>query len=309
MGMTLLRIALLGNFAVARDNVPAPLRITRTGQTLLAYLLIHGQRQHSRDVLTTLLWGDQSQTQAQHCLNTALWRLRRQLEPTGVPRGAYLTTSGSGDVGFNWDSPHWYDAGAFEARLNRAMLRPSERMEPSDAQAIEEALDLYQGDLLEGFYDHWALSERERLCCLYLNGLTRLMRYYALQRQFEASLACGLKVLQHDPLREEIQREVIRLYLSTGQRAQAARQYETCRALLAEELGILPMVETQALFHQIALETAHLPLGAPSSPHSTDLAEVQQQLQTAIHMLNQTQTQVQSVMLLLEQFLTQQRVG
>lgn len=307
--MTLLRIALLGSVTIARDNLPAPLRVTRTGQTLLAYLLVNGRRQHPRDVLSALLWGDQSQTQAQRCLNTALWRLRSQLEPAGVPRGAYLTTSADGAVGFNWDSEHWYDVGLFETQMQAALARPLDRMERSDARLIEAAADLYHGDLLEGFYDHWALAERERLCCLYLNGLSRLMRYYAQRSEYEASLACGLKVLQHDPLREEIQREVMRLYLATGQRAQAARQYETCRALLADELGIAPMAETQALFHQIALAAMDPAPADPATPASADLAEVQQQLQEAVQMLNQTREQFQSVMLLLEQLMTQQHLG
>jgi DNA-binding SARP family transcriptional activator len=47
----------------------------------------------------------------------------------------------------------------------------------------------------------------------------------------------------------------MRLYLKSGQRALAARQYGICRLTLAKELGVLPMEETQTLYAQIFPET------------------------------------------------------
>ncbi|MFN8483129.1 MAG: BTAD domain-containing putative transcriptional regulator [Anaerolineae bacterium] len=323
--MALLRIALLGGVTVAHDGISAPLKITRTGQTLLAYMMINGYRQHPRDVLADLIWGEQTQTQAHRCLSTALWRLRRELEPPGVPRGTYLMTSASGDIGFNWESDHWLDVAAFESQLGDALARPLEQMEPADADRIEAGLRLYRGDCLEGFYDHWALAHREHLFCLYLNGLTRLMRFHARNGQYEAGLSYGLKALQHDPLREETQREVIRLYWLTGQRSQAIRQYEACRTLLANELGIAPMEETQALYHQISQEPAEPHGGSPAlaqladSPappvelravapptstalaKPTELSDIELRLEEAIRMLNRASDHLQSVVRLLEE--------
>ena len=65
------------------------------------------------------------------------------------------------------------------------------------------------------------------------------------------SLACGHKILDLDPLREEIHREMMRLYYRNGQRAQALRQYDTCSNILEQELGVPPMEETQMLRVQI----------------------------------------------------------
>jgi DNA-binding SARP family transcriptional activator len=56
---------------------------------------------------------------------------------------------------------------------------------------------------------------------------------------------------------------MIRLYLATGQRALAVRQYETCRALLLAELGVEPMEETTALLAQLA---PGAPGAAPAGP-------------------------------------------
>jgi DNA-binding SARP family transcriptional activator len=104
--------------------------------------------------------------------------------------------------------------------------------------------------LLEGFYEDWALRERERLRGLYLDSLTYLMGYYRQHGAFEESLTYGQQILQVDPLREEIHRELMHLYLTNGQRALAVRQYETCCQILGAGLDLRPMAETQALLTQ-----------------------------------------------------------
>jgi DNA-binding SARP family transcriptional activator len=86
---------------------------------------------------------------------------------------------------------------------------------------------------------------------LYLNSLAHLMRTYEHRCDFEKSLACGQRILEEDPLREEIHRAMMRLYLQNGQRALAVRQYQICRDALGDELGISPMEETQALYNQM----------------------------------------------------------
>src|SRR5262249_41136830 len=117
---------------------------------------------------------------------------------------------------------------------------------------LEGAMDLYGGDLLEGFYDDWALRERERLRLVYLNSLAFLMRHHARRGAFDRSLAWGRRLLQFDPLREEIHREMMRLYAESGQRALALRQYETCREALATELHIHPMEDTRTFYAELA---------------------------------------------------------
>jgi DNA-binding SARP family transcriptional activator len=62
----------------------------RANQALLAYLLLFRHRLHVRDLLAGLFWGDNGQEKARNCLNTALWRLWRILEPEGISAGAYI---------------------------------------------------------------------------------------------------------------------------------------------------------------------------------------------------------------------------
>jgi DNA-binding SARP family transcriptional activator len=254
-----LQVFLFGNVRVAHAGRQSLVKMTHTNQTLLAYLLLQRPRAHSRELLASVFWGDQSQKQARRCLNTALWRLRQMLEPEGIPRGTYLMNASMSEIGFNYESNYWLDVEVFEAQLSSILAKPIQTMTASDVEILEQALQLYTGELLEGLYDDWMLFERERLRRLHLNGQAHLMHYYRHHGAFELSLAYAQKILARDPLREEIHREIMHLYLESRQRALAVQQYQVCCQVLATELGILPMEETQMLYHQILQGTPEPP--------------------------------------------------
>jgi DNA-binding SARP family transcriptional activator len=299
--MGALRISLFGTVRVAHDGSRSDVAVARAVQALLAYLLLHRHRGHPREVLTGLFWPDHSDERARGCLSTALWRLRRVLEPTGVTPGTYLLTSPAGEVRFNCANEFWLDVGAFEDGVGRALARPLEAMDADDARALGEAVQLYSGELLDGFYDDWALRERERLRLRYLDGLVRLMRYHGRHDAYEEALARGQDVLRHDPLREEIHREVMRLHAKAGQRARAARQYESLREILGAELGIAPMPETQALYEQLVQPASLRRSTASQAPEPGGLPQALRQLRVALQDLDRAREQLQRAIRLVEQ--------
>jgi DNA-binding SARP family transcriptional activator len=95
----------------------------RAVKGLLAYLVLF-RRVHAREVLLDLFWGEYREDRARKCLNTALWRLRKVLEPAGVPRGTYLMTTSMGKVGFNRQSDCCLDVAEFEKHTPKALDRP-----------------------------------------------------------------------------------------------------------------------------------------------------------------------------------------
>lgn len=298
--MSVLRICLLGQVRIAHADSPSPVKLTHTVQALLAYLLLQRQRSQPRETLAGLFWGDHSQERARSCLNTTLWRLRQVLEPDGIPRGTYLLTISADEVGFNLESDYWLDVAAFEEQISPVLAKPVQAMQAADAQVLENALQLYTGELLEGFYDDWALRERERLRRVYLNCLAHLMGYYKHHQAFQKSLLYGQRILDQEPLREEIQREMMRLYLANGQRAMAVRQYELCRQVLTTELGIPPMEETQALYAEVLGVMSAPQLLAPSNWQSPVYPQAVQQLRLALQGFDEARTQLQRAVQLLE---------
>lgn len=305
--MSVLRISLFGHVRVVHAGQSEEANVTRGVQALLAYLLVQRHRPHPREVLADLFWGDRGENRARNCLNTALWRLRRVLEPDGVLRGTYLVNTPAGEVGFNRASAHWLDVDVFEEKIAGVLHHPVDGVDAAAPAELEKALELYTADLLEGFYDDWALRERERLRILHLDGLAYLMRYYRHQGAYEESLARGQQILRYDPLREEIHREVMQLYVASGQRALALRQYENCCDILATELGVLPMEATRALYAHIRPEA---PGYQPATPNDrgepATLNHALQQLRIAIQHFSSGQEQLQRAIELLEHFADQE---
>jgi DNA-binding SARP family transcriptional activator len=275
---------------------------SRQAYCLLCYLLLNRGHPQHRERLAALFWGDHSQERARSCLNTALWRLRQVLEPDAAQRGTYLLTTGAGEVGFNLGSDYWLDVAAFEGACDQVLVRPVEAVGAADVEILEKAIALYSGDLLEGLYEDWALRERERLRRLYLNSLARLMQYHKHHQAFEAALACGRRILDRDPLREEIHRDIMRLYLADGQRARAVRQYQLCCEVLEGELGIPPMEETQALYTQILGGAEPHSTPAVGAPESDGQAEVVEQLRLAMQNFDEARAQLDRAIQLVERY-------
>src|SRR3989442_436116 len=106
---------------------------------------------------------------------------------------------------------------------------------------------------------------------LYLVALARLMQHHSAAGELDDALACGRRILELDPLREDVHRDLMRLYVKSGRRALAIQQYETCQAILERELDIAPMVETRALHTEIVSAARREGPGKdPPTPHGHD---------------------------------------
>lgn len=221
---------------------------------LFCYLVLFRHVPHPRSVLGGLFWGDASEARARHSLNTAVWRLRQWLDPLQVRRSSFLLVEEE-QIAFNPASPHWLDTAEFEQRITWA--REMNLAAPDQAAAsLNRAADLYRGDLMEGCYADWCLAERARLQQLFLKALVHLMVYHGARRDYAQAITFAQRLLQDEPLREDVQRELMKLFVLDDQPAEALLQYRRCEAALAQELGIEPMPETQELFHQLILKSA-----------------------------------------------------
>lgn len=286
------------------DAASTEVRLTRQLQALLAYLLLYRDRSHSRDILVEVFWADEREERGRNCLTTALWRLRRAIAPDEA--GTPLIGSNGGDIQVVPARAFTLDVADLEASAGTALREPLDSVSPQTVAALAEAVALYRGDLLEGFYDDWVLRERERLRLLYHRCLLYLLQYHRAHASWSEALAYGSLLLQHDPLREDVHREVMRLYLHAGQRSLAVRQYVICRDVLARELRIPPMEETEALYAEILLHSADAGAGRPASlgpsevDRPVDLAFVLRQANAARRSLESTVDELNRLIRLLE---------
>lgn len=255
--MQSLRVHLLGTVRIENQSGAPIGHLTRVLQGLLAFLALHRNRTHTRETLYARFWGDQPEARARRCLNTAIWRLRQVLEPPGTARGTFIIGTADGDIRINWGPHIWLDADQLEraaARLTAAVGSIDELTE------IETSLTA-GGELLEGFYDDWALEARERFRLSTIRGLSDLAIAFRNAGAPRRALAAAERVLSLDPLHETAVREVLRASVATGDRGYGVRCYAALVRRLRSELGVAPMPETTALAREVRSASEDAPVG------------------------------------------------
>lgn len=76
------------------------------------------------------------------------------------------------------------------------------------------------------------------------------MEHFLRQGRYEAALDLGRSILQADPLREKVHRNMMLLYALDGQRAAALSQFDECRDTMAK-WGLAPMREIFELIEEV----------------------------------------------------------
>lgn len=243
-----LRIRLFGCPRVLHAHAGSSYGLGRPLRLLMACLLMQGQRSHHREALAGKIWPKAPQESAARSFRTALWRLRRILEPEGTEKGSYLMVTSNGEVRFNWDGDFSADVVDFENGVKGYEDTVTGLTEPGGIAHLKLALDLYNGELLEGSWDDWVIYERERLRRLYLRGLNIVFKSQIDTGEYDDALRYGRRILALDPLRESTHRDMLRLYALNGQRAEAINQYECLVQDLRQELDVEPADATKSVF-------------------------------------------------------------
>ena len=265
-------------------------------QELLGYLLIYRDRPHSREALAAMLWGDNSTVKSKKYLRQALWQLQTALDVQEQTDAGGMLTVEHDWVRLNSKTGVWLDVAVFEHAFALAHGSAGREMDDARAHVLREAVEVYQGDLLEGCYQDWCLYERERLQNMYLAMLDKLIGYCEAHRQLDLGLFYGAQILRYDRARERTHRQLMNLQYLSGDRTAALRQYERCVAALDEELGVRPDKRTAALYQQIRADSAATtPEQAPGKEgdaESASLADVLGRLRQIQNILMDTQQRV-----------------
>lgn len=247
MTKPVLNVQLLGGFSLQLDGEPLEAMPTRPA-SVFAYLILHRDRDHTRDLLAGRFWSETTDDKARRRLSQALWRIRAPFKAAEIEP----LVSSANTIRFNPEIDVQLDVEVFEADLDRLERRSSTGARDELAAAIGR----YRGDLLAGHYDDWIGDERQRLQDRYRDGLSLLIRLATKEGDYEAALRHALALVADEPLDEEAQREVLRLYAMNGRITAAERHYRQFAAELEEQLHVEPAPETEKLMTTLIDESA-----------------------------------------------------
>jgi DNA-binding SARP family transcriptional activator len=242
MSEPLWQLQLFGTLAVRQgDRNLGHIRAQKPAE-LLAYLALHPDVVHPREELIERLWPEAEPEAGRNRLRQTLSTLRDALEiPEGLPRDPLQT----GRTGIQLDSAFFrVDVGAFRAAIKGAQAAESAA---EQADWLRQAVGLYRDELLRGWYQEWALAERERLAASYLAALRQLARLCGEAGDLEQAMEYGRRAVEADPLNEEAHCDLMHWYAASGQPSAAEKQYRELERALKAELGAEPSEATRQL--------------------------------------------------------------
>ena len=188
-----------------------------------------------------MLWGNTGEERARHNLRQSLAKVRQDLGDI---------VSSSGDCVSLDHAACGTDVAEFGELAGRA-----------DIDSLRSGLDLYAGDFLadielrEAEFSDWLLPVRNRLRQLACDVATRLADMLVAKGRNEEAIKALEDLLAIDPADENAHRQLMKIYVSTGNRSRALRQYQQCRKALETELSATPDAETRALCAEIQQAT------------------------------------------------------
>jgi DNA-binding SARP family transcriptional activator len=228
----LLEIHLFGSFLIKLEKHEERETISHKAQILLAYLLIHRNTSLSRRQIAFHFWPDSPEKQAFANLRNLLTQLRNALPYLD----SYLLVDRY-SLQWSLSLPFYLDVEEFEKAVSNGDL--------------EKAVNLYKGDLLPDCYDDWIQPKRESLREEFCNLLEKLIMDLEAARNYEKAIRYAHIFLNHDPLKENTYRHLMRLYALQGERSHAASIYQQCELIMMTELGVETSTETRKVYKQI----------------------------------------------------------
>ncbi|WP_050803571.1 MULTISPECIES: ATP-binding protein [Protofrankia] len=210
-------------------------------RALLVRLALDAGRPVSVAALVAAVWAGEQPVEEANTLQTLVSRLRRSLGDGALvarSAGGYRLAVDADDV----------DASRFErlAAAGAAALRAGD---PQGASTqLSAALALWRGPTLaEADVSPAVAAHAARLREVYLKAvLDRAEANLAAGRELEVVAALEALAAEH-PLHERLAGQLMTALTATGRQADALRTYEQLRARLADELGVDPSAELQAV--------------------------------------------------------------
>ncbi len=267
---SMVRFHVLGTLELrgAQDDELRSVLVQPKRLALFTYLaLAKPRRLHRRDSLVALFWPESDAERARLALRQALHFLRRALGD-GV-----IVGRGDEEVGIAAEAL-WCDAVAFESAL--------------DAGRRADALELYRGDLLSGFFasdvspdvEQWLEDERARLRARAADAAWGLSNDAERDRNgIESSNWARIAVrLATDD--EAGLRRLIELLDRWGDRAGALREHDEFARRLNQEFGVEPAAETRALIEAVR-SREKVASAVPASGHDVSMSAARTPVQPA----------------------------
>jgi pimeloyl-ACP methyl ester carboxylesterase/DNA-binding SARP family transcriptional activator len=210
---------------------------------VLEILLVRLGEPVPKERLAGLLWGQRQPRDPMRTLEAYVSGLRARLSPA-VGDVRRLLRSEPGSYRLVLDEVE-LDLARFDALVIQAATAPLDRR----LELRRRAAELVRGELLaDEPYADWAAPLRDMYAERHQQLLLDLAEDHLITGSPGAAVSLAERVLAVQPARERAHRTLVAAHYVAGDQDLALAAYERCRRVLADELGVRPLAETERVF-------------------------------------------------------------
>lgn len=218
--------------------------MSKTTQLMLL-LILHKETGVAKASLIDALYGREDVENRNGSLNNTIFRLRKQLLGSGLPKDNYITITG-GMCYWTGKIPVEVDCLEFENRIEAGDQTddPVEKIE-----LYEQACHIYTGEFLPDMTgEDWVAVQNFKDHELYIRCMQVLLEHYQKEEMYEKVNRIAMRAEEIYPF-DDWQIYHIDGLIAMGRYEEAMALYEKTEKLFFEELGIAPSKEIIKRFH------------------------------------------------------------
>jgi two-component SAPR family response regulator len=213
----------------------------RRARELFFFLITHPTKGMTREEIGVIFWPDSSTEQLRLQFRNTIYYVRYALGQDVIINidRRYL---------FNSDIDYSYDVQEFERKIVQAETTetPAKKIE-----LLQQAIQLYQGEFYPEGDGSWVMTERGRLTQMHEHSLLTVAQLHLEQDEPQTALLHCQTILAENHCMESAHRLAMQAYAALGNRSGIANQFELCKQMLQDELGLEPSPETINLYKLI----------------------------------------------------------
>ncbi|HEX2619297.1 MAG TPA: BTAD domain-containing putative transcriptional regulator [Phototrophicaceae bacterium] len=203
----------------------------------------------TRDEIFEMFWPTLSVKEATNVFHVTKRKISERITmKVGSEENYELTQYSSGFYMPSDKVVRHYDVSDFQEALEQALVATDERKEEN---LFMRSIDLYKAPFLQTINMKWVEDRREHLRTMYAQALIGMGRIHHRRGDAEKALGYFVRSLKETPEREDIHREVMRLYLQLGMVHDARVQYQRLEETLQKTVGISPSRESREVYEKI----------------------------------------------------------
>lgn len=217
----------------------------RQGRRLIVRLAVERDHPVPLERLAATVWPGEPPRSWEPSLRALVSKLRAGLERAGIDPATIRGEAGCYQL---WVPDAWVDVHAAANHIDRAEgSRRRGDLETAWSEATVTAA-ITARPLLPGEEGGWLDAQRDRLVAVRLRALDCLASVWSDRGEHRLAIAMAERAVELAPFRESVYRRLMRIQSAAGDRAEALRTFDRCRRLLADELGVSPSPDTEAVY-------------------------------------------------------------